>query len=92
MFKVSGISGKPDIDGDEDVVVEVSESSKKVLVEILGVERRSRILAALYIVRQDSVLVVRQSSMHIWKALVSNTPRTGKLQYSGFGQMRLTDD
>ena len=47
-------------------------------MEVLGVERRDRILAALYLARQDAVNVVRQSSVHIWKALVHNTPRTGK--------------
>lgn len=56
----------------------MAESSKRALVEVLGKERRDRILSALFIARQDSVNVVRQSSIHIWKALVHNTPRTGK--------------
>lgn len=55
-----------------------AESSRKALVEILGAERRDRILSALYLARQDAVNVVRQSAGHIWKALVHNTPRTGK--------------
>ncbi|EJT96915.1 ARM repeat-containing protein [Dacryopinax primogenitus] len=78
LFKISGISGKNEIeedaeDGEEDVG---GESSRKVLVTVLGKERRDRVLAALYIVRQDAVAVVRQASVHIWKALVQNTPRT----------------
>ncbi|KAJ7180610.1 armadillo-type protein [Mycena filopes] len=78
LFKVSGISGKPsDLDEDEAAGEgAVNESSRRALVEILGVERRDRILAALYLVRQDGVGVVRQSSIQIWKALVNNTPRT----------------
>ncbi|TRM56848.1 armadillo-type protein [Schizophyllum amplum] len=79
LFKVSGISGKTsDFDEDDtgDAEVNVAESSRKALVEVLGQERRDRILSALYIVRQDSVLVVRTSSIQIWKALVHNTPRT----------------
>ncbi|TRM58058.1 armadillo-type protein [Schizophyllum amplum] len=79
LFKVSGISGKTsDFDEDDtgDAEVNVTESSRKALVEVLGQERRDRILSALYIVRQDSVLVVRTSSIQIWKALVHNTPRT----------------
>ncbi|KAI9068620.1 ARM repeat-containing protein [Trametes sanguinea] len=78
LFKVSGISGKAEIEEEEEVVVEtaVAESSRKALVEVLGVERRDRILAALYLARQDAVNVVRQASIHIWKALVHNTPRT----------------
>jgi hypothetical protein len=55
---------------DDEVVVEVTEISRRALVEVLGVERRNRILSALYLVRQDGVTVVRQSSIHIWKALV----------------------
>ena len=77
MFKVSGISGKAEIEEDEGVPVDTSESSRRSLVDVLGVERRDRILSALYLVRQDGVNVVRQSSVHIWKALVHNTPRTG---------------
>ncbi|KAJ3828802.1 translational activator GCN1 [Lentinula raphanica] len=79
LFKVSGISGKPsDIDEEEDVAAEASgaDASRRALVDVLGVERRDRLLAALYLVRQDGVVVVRQSSIQIWKALVHNTPRT----------------
>lgn len=79
LFKVSGISGKAEIDDDEEVVEDTAfaESSKRALVEVLGAERRDRILSALYLARQDAVNVVRQSAGHIWKALVHNTPRTG---------------
>ncbi|KAF8627766.1 hypothetical protein AX17_006131 [Amanita inopinata Kibby_2008] len=79
LFKVSGISGKvAEVEEEEEMPAEVAaaESSRKALVEALGVERRDRVLAALYLVRQDSVAVVRQSSVQIWKVLVSNTPRT----------------
>jgi hypothetical protein len=81
LFKVSGISGKTS-DGDEEEEAEaeatVAESSRRALGEVLGSKRRNQILAALYLVRQDGVLVVRQSSVHIWKALVHNTPKTGQ--------------
>ncbi|KAA1470496.1 ARM repeat-containing protein [Dentipellis sp. KUC8613] len=77
LFKVSGISGKAEIEEDEEgAEVAVAESSRKALVEVLGAERRDRILSALYLARQDAVHSVRQSSIHIWKALVHNTPRT----------------
>ncbi|TFK26296.1 translational activator GCN1 [Coprinopsis marcescibilis] len=77
LFKVSGISGKTS-DGDEEDNAEatVVESSRRALLEVLGAERRDHILAALYLVRQDGVVVVRQASIQIWKALVNNTPRT----------------
>ena len=79
MFKVSGISGKAEIDDEEEEVVETAAAdlAKCALVEVLGIERRDHILAALYLARQDAVNVVRQSSVYIWKALESNTPRTG---------------
>ncbi|TBU31959.1 ARM repeat-containing protein [Dichomitus squalens] len=77
LFKVSGISGKAEIEEDEETEeTALAESSRKALVDVLGVSRRDRILAALYLARQDAVNVVRQSSAHIWKALVHNTPRT----------------
>ena len=79
LFKVSGISGKAEIEEDEETEeTALAETSRKALVEVLGQERRDRILAALYLARQDAVNVVRQSSIHIWKALVHNTPRTGE--------------
>ncbi|KAM6494634.1 hypothetical protein JOM56_009257, partial [Amanita muscaria] len=80
LFKVSGISGKVAEAKEEEVQADhtMVESSRKALLEALGVERRDRILAALYLVRQDGVAVVRQSSIQIWKVLVSNTPRTGQ--------------
>ncbi|KAG2121247.1 armadillo-type protein [Suillus clintonianus] len=77
LFKVSGISGKAEVADEEEVAeVAVVESSRRALTEVLGEERRNRILSALYLARQDAVNVVRQSSIHIWKALVHNTPRT----------------
>jgi hypothetical protein len=81
LFKVSGISGKASELDEEDVAAEATsaESSRRALLEVLGLERRDRILAALYLVRQDGVVVVRQASMQIWKALVHNTPRTGNI-------------
>ncbi|KAG1832884.1 armadillo-type protein [Suillus subalutaceus] len=77
LFKVSGISGKAEVEEEEEVAeVAVAESSRRALTDVLGEERRNRILSALYLARQDAVNVVRQSSVHIWKALVHNTPRT----------------
>jgi len=81
LFKVSGISGKTSEVEEEDVARETTtaDSSRRVLLEVLGATRRDRILAALYLLRQDIVVVVRQTSIQIWKALVHNTPRTGTL-------------
>lgn len=63
-----------DAEGAEAVV---AESSRRALTEVLGADRRDRILSALYLARQDPVHIVRQSSIQIWKVLVHNTPKTG---------------
>ncbi|KAF7308577.1 TOG domain-containing protein [Mycena chlorophos] len=78
LFKVSGISGKTSDLEEEETAGEAvhNESSKRALLDILGQERRDRILASLYLVRQDGVGAVRTTSIQIWKALVNNTPRT----------------
>ncbi|SJL18223.1 uncharacterized protein ARMOST_21801 [Armillaria ostoyae] len=75
--EVSGISGKTsDLDEEDVTDASTAESSRRALVGVLGVERRDRLLAALYLVRQDGVSVIRQSSIQIWKVLVNNTPGT----------------
>lgn len=60
---------------DEDHTGMGDAPKKKQLVDVLGKPRRDRILAALYIIRQDASGLVRQASLQVWKALVSNTPR-----------------
>ncbi|KAI7873032.1 armadillo-type protein [Spinellus fusiger] len=89
LFRITGTAGpknskalgnfdeiKPEDDGDEDFGAD--EGKKKQLLDLLGKERRDRILAALYIVRQDASGIVRQASLLVWKSLVANTPRTLK--------------
>lgn len=71
LFQVTGISGKNEITEEQTEV-------NKGLVEVLGQERRDRILAALFICRSDVTSVVRAGAIDTWKALVANTPRTIK--------------
>lgn len=84
MFRISGISGKISEDEDEaeeeekEDIAPGMDAAKKALIEGLGKERRDRVLAAIYIVRQDAVGVVRHAAVGVWKALVSNTPRTAR--------------
>lgn len=80
LFRISGISGKSELEGDaaeeeEDTYTSNSEAARK-LLEVLGKEKRDRVLASLYILRQDSAGQVRTFSLNVWKALVNNTPRT----------------
>ncbi|KAK9476212.1 armadillo-type protein [Lipomyces japonicus] len=78
LFQITGINGKSasaDVDEeDENVGGEVHSSLK----EVLGVERRDRVLAALYLCRSDVTALVRNAAVDVWKSLVPNTPRTVK--------------
>ena len=82
LFRLTGISGKIDTEADEDEDAEGQNTSgidtKKILTDTLGKDRRDKVLASLYIARQDNVGVVRQAAIGVWKALVSNTPRTAR--------------
>jgi len=80
LFRISGISGKAEMEQDgneeeDDAYTSNAEAAKKML-EVLGKDRRDRVLASLYILRQDSAGQVRMFSINVWKALVTNTPRT----------------
>lgn len=48
-------------------------------LEVLGVERRDRVLSSLFVCRADVVAAVRQAALDIWLALIQNTPRAIKL-------------
>lgn len=74
LFQITGISSKTEYDED----TEYSNEASNKLVDVLGQERRNRILAALFVCRNDVSGIVRSSTVDIWKALVPNTPRTIK--------------
>ena len=80
LFRLSGISGKAEADDDagaedEDTYTSNNEAFKR-LLEALGKERRDKVLAAIYILRQDQAGQVRMFCITVWKTLVANTPRT----------------
>jgi hypothetical protein len=71
LFNLTGISGKAEAEDMEEGANEAGQS----LLEVIGEEKRNRVLSALYICRCDTSGLVRTSALGVWKALVSS-PRT----------------
>ncbi|CAK7341235.1 unnamed protein product [Dovyalis caffra] len=55
-----------------------TEAHGRAIIEVLGRDKRNEVLAALYMVRTDVSLSVRQAALHVWKTIVANTPKTLK--------------
>ena len=73
LFNLTGISANTDRDEVEDGAQEAGAS----LLEVLGEEKRNRVLSSLYICRCDTSGMVRAAAVNVWKALVAS-PRTLK--------------
>ncbi|XP_018587208.2 LOW QUALITY PROTEIN: eIF-2-alpha kinase activator GCN1 [Scleropages formosus] len=76
LFHISGVTGKMTTETASEDDNFGTAQSNKAIIGALGVERRNRVLSGLYMGRSDTQLVVRQASLHVWKIVVSNTPRT----------------
>ncbi|XP_055374977.1 eIF-2-alpha kinase activator GCN1 [Condylostylus longicornis] len=76
LYRISGVSGKMTTETASEDDNFGTEQSHSAIIHFLGPERRNRVLAGLYMGRSDVSLLVRQSSLHIWKLVVTNTPRT----------------
>ncbi|KIW75546.1 hypothetical protein Z517_10288 [Fonsecaea pedrosoi CBS 271.37] len=71
LFNLTGISAQTEAEEEGEAATQAGQS----LLEVLGEERRNRVLSSLYICRCDSSAQVRAAAIAVWKALVA-TPRT----------------
>jgi hypothetical protein len=74
LFSLTGTSAQED--GDEEVAENAAQAGQS-LLEVLGEERRNKVLSSLYICRCDTSGLVRSAAINVWKALVA-TPKTLK--------------
>lgn len=61
------------LDEDDNFGTEMSQSA---IMEVLGLQHRNQVLAGLYMARADYSLPVRQAALHVWKVIVTHTPKT----------------
>ncbi|XP_072943447.1 stalled ribosome sensor GCN1 isoform X2 [Epargyreus clarus] len=76
LYRVSGVTGKMSTETASEDDNFGTEHSHKAIMAALGNERRNRVLAGLYMGRSDVALMVRQAALHVWKVVVTNTPKT----------------
>ncbi|CAM1500851.1 Fc.00g100130.m01.CDS01 [Cosmosporella sp. VM-42] len=75
LFNLTGV--KASTDDDDDEVDETAKEAGASLKEVLGEEKRNKILSALYVCRCDTAGAVRSAAIGVWKVLV-HSPRTLK--------------
>lgn len=75
LFNLTGVKATDEEDEEEDE--EAAREAGASLKEVLGEEKRNKILSALYVCRCDTAGAVRSAAMAVWKVLVPS-PRTLK--------------
>lgn len=78
LYRVSGVQGKMTTESAHEDDNFGTEKGSTAIIKALGEERRNKIYSGLYMGRSDVSLQVRQASLHVWKVIVANTPKTLK--------------
>ncbi|CEF63781.1 Translational activator GCN1 [Strongyloides ratti] len=78
LFTVSGVSGKMTSNTAEEDDTFGMDEANSIIIKKLGQETRDQIFASLYLCRNDTAGQVRTAATHVWKIVVSNTPKTIK--------------
>jgi HEAT repeat protein len=78
IFKLSGKVQHESADGEEEggEMQAFTDQQTKRMQELIGLDQWQQILSLLYLLRSDTAYTVRTNSLNIWKAIVTNTPRT----------------
>lgn len=71
LFNLTGVSAQAEAEEEGGSAAQAGQS----LLEVLGEDRRNKVLSSLYICRCDTSGMVRAAAIAVWKALVA-TPRT----------------
>ncbi|KAL5335026.1 armadillo-type protein [Aspergillus crustosus] len=74
LFSITGITARAEADEEEE---EEAAQAGQSLLEVLGEERRDKVLSALFICRCDTSGLVKTAAMGVWKSLVAS-PKTLK--------------
>ncbi|KAL4869999.1 hypothetical protein BDV12DRAFT_166834 [Aspergillus spectabilis] len=74
LFSITGITANAEADEEEE---EEAAQAGQSLLEVLGEERRDKVLSALFICRCDTSGLVKTAAMGVWKSLVAS-PKTLK--------------
>ncbi|KAJ4461537.1 hypothetical protein PAPYR_2126 [Paratrimastix pyriformis] len=71
-------AGEEDEDEDDTMNESQADDRDAALLRVLGAERKTSVLVAMYLARCDLTLVVRQTASRVWKMVVANTPKALK--------------
>ncbi|KAL3953039.1 hypothetical protein ACCO45_012982 [Purpureocillium lilacinum] len=74
LFNLTGVKANPEAEEEDEEAAKEAGASLK---EVLGEEKRNKILSALYVCRCDTAGAVRSAAIAVWKVLVPS-PRTLK--------------